>query len=99
MGISILWYNVHGHMVLVKAYYASNNIPTVAQRKLATEFKLKSTGTSVLTIINWIHKFEIFRSVRNDSVSNVDLQKSVKTQHASSYREHTCCFSNATGNQ
>ncbi|GFY54958.1 hypothetical protein TNIN_193901 [Trichonephila inaurata madagascariensis] len=63
---------------LVKAYYGDNNSPTADQRKLAPEFKLKTTDPSVLTIKNMIRKFERTDSVRDDSVSNVGRQKSVK---------------------
>ncbi|GBN75993.1 hypothetical protein AVEN_203738-1 [Araneus ventricosus] len=48
---------------IVKAYYSSNNSPIAAQRKFATEYNLKTTGPSVITIKNVIEKFEIIGSV------------------------------------
>ena len=63
----------------MQAYYASNNSPTAAQRKFATEFKLKTTGPSLLTIKNLIRKFQKASSVCDDSVANLGRQKSVKT--------------------
>ncbi|GFX02062.1 hypothetical protein TNCV_1749471 [Trichonephila clavipes] len=42
----------------VKAYYKDNNRSTAAQRKFATEFKLKQINPSGLTIKNLIRKFE-----------------------------------------
>ena len=72
-------YSVPERIALVKFYYANNNSPIAAQRKFATEFKLKTTGPSVLTINNLIRKFERTGSVGDDSVGNVGRQKSVKT--------------------
>ncbi|GBN14202.1 Regucalcin [Araneus ventricosus] len=51
-------YSVSERMSIVKAYYSSNNSPIAAQRKLATEYKLKTTGPSVITIKYVIEKFE-----------------------------------------
>ncbi|GBL84021.1 hypothetical protein AVEN_100883-1 [Araneus ventricosus] len=51
-------YSVSERMSIVKAYYPSNNSPIAAQRKFATEYKLKTTGPSVITIKNAIEKFE-----------------------------------------
>ncbi|GBL93375.1 hypothetical protein AVEN_219495-1 [Araneus ventricosus] len=51
-------YSVPERISIVKAYYSSNNSPIAAQRKFATEYKLKTTGPSVTTIKNVIEKFE-----------------------------------------
>ncbi|GBM53714.1 hypothetical protein AVEN_56409-1 [Araneus ventricosus] len=50
-------------MSIVKAYYSSNNNPIAAQKKFATEYKLKTTVPSVVTIKNMIEKFERTGSV------------------------------------
>ncbi|GBM91104.1 hypothetical protein AVEN_105229-1 [Araneus ventricosus] len=55
---------------IVKTYYSSNNSPIAAQRKFATECKLKTTGPSVITIKNVIEKFE-----RTGSVDVSTLQR------------------------
>ncbi|GBL90901.1 hypothetical protein AVEN_28003-1 [Araneus ventricosus] len=55
--------SVSERLSIVKAYYSSNNSPIAAQRKFATEFKLKTTGPSVITIKNVIEKFERTGSV------------------------------------
>ncbi|GBO44434.1 hypothetical protein AVEN_116370-1 [Araneus ventricosus] len=51
-------YRVSERISIVKAYYSSNNSPIAAQREFATEYKLKTTGPSVITIKNVIEKFE-----------------------------------------
>ncbi|GBM59915.1 hypothetical protein AVEN_270019-1 [Araneus ventricosus] len=51
-------YSVPENISIVKAYYSSNNSPIAAQRKFAIEYKLKTTGPSVITIKNMIEKFE-----------------------------------------
>ncbi|GBO05098.1 hypothetical protein AVEN_151264-1 [Araneus ventricosus] len=51
-------YNVSERISIVKAYYSSNNSPIAAQRKFATEYELKTSGQSVITIKNVIEKFE-----------------------------------------
>ncbi|GBN72123.1 hypothetical protein AVEN_108410-1 [Araneus ventricosus] len=51
-------YSISQRISIVKAYYASNNSPIAAQRKFATEYKLKTTGPSVITIKNVIENFE-----------------------------------------
>ncbi|GBM79053.1 hypothetical protein AVEN_67997-1 [Araneus ventricosus] len=51
-------YSVCERISIAKAYYSSNNSPIAAQRKCATEYKLKTTGPSVITIKNVIEKFE-----------------------------------------
>ncbi|GFR19632.1 hypothetical protein TNCT_621461 [Trichonephila clavata] len=86
-------YYVPERIAFVKAYEGNNNLIT-AQRKFATEFKLKQTGRSGLTIRNLIHKFERTVNVRDDSVGNVGQQKCVKTS-----RRHALCFKPASGNR
>ncbi|GBM24141.1 hypothetical protein AVEN_50252-1 [Araneus ventricosus] len=56
-------YSVSERISIVKAYYSGNNSPIAAQRKFATEYKLKTNGTSVVTIKNVIEKFERTGSV------------------------------------
>ncbi|GBM02574.1 hypothetical protein AVEN_178504-1 [Araneus ventricosus] len=56
-------YSVSERISIFKAYYSSNNSPTASQRKFATEYKLKTTGPSVMRIKNFIEKFERIGSV------------------------------------
>ncbi|GBN14025.1 hypothetical protein AVEN_109009-1 [Araneus ventricosus] len=63
-------YSVSERMSIVKAYYSSINCPIAAQRKFATECKVKTTGPSVITIKNGIEKFE-----RTGSVDVSTLQR------------------------
>ncbi|GBN62349.1 hypothetical protein AVEN_254866-1, partial [Araneus ventricosus] len=56
-------YSVSERISIVKVYYLSNNSPSAVQRKFATEYKLKTTGPSVITIKNVIEKFERTGSV------------------------------------
>ncbi|GBM61563.1 hypothetical protein AVEN_67535-1 [Araneus ventricosus] len=63
-------YSVSERISIVKAYYSSNNSPIAAQRKFATEYKLKTTGPSVLSTKNVIGKFE-----RTGSVDVSTLQR------------------------
>ncbi|GBL87635.1 hypothetical protein AVEN_165233-1 [Araneus ventricosus] len=56
-------YSVSEGISIVKAYYSSNNSPIAAQRKFASECKLKTTCPSVITIRNVIEKFERTGSV------------------------------------
>ncbi|GBN69197.1 hypothetical protein AVEN_113687-1 [Araneus ventricosus] len=63
-------YSVSERISIVKAYYSSNNSPIAAQRKFATEHKLKTIGPSIITIKNVIEKFE-----RTDSVDVSTLQR------------------------
>ncbi|GBN41338.1 hypothetical protein AVEN_237018-1 [Araneus ventricosus] len=51
-------YSVSERISIVKAYHSSNSSPIAAQRKFATEYKLKRTGPTVITIQNVIEKFE-----------------------------------------
>ncbi|GBM10932.1 hypothetical protein AVEN_171420-1 [Araneus ventricosus] len=51
-------YNVSESISIVKAYYSSNNSPIQGQRKFSTEYKLNTTGSSVITIKNVIENFE-----------------------------------------
>ncbi|GBN71343.1 hypothetical protein AVEN_163458-1 [Araneus ventricosus] len=66
-------YSVPEHISIVKAYYSSNNSPIAAQRKFATQYQLKTTGRSVITIKNVIEKFE-----RTGSVDISTLQRVLK---------------------
>ncbi|GBO34867.1 hypothetical protein AVEN_148337-1 [Araneus ventricosus] len=63
-------YSVPERISVVKAYYSSNNSLIAARRKFETEYKLKTTGPSVITIKNVIEKFE-----RTDSVDVSTLQR------------------------
>ncbi|GBM08443.1 hypothetical protein AVEN_267715-1 [Araneus ventricosus] len=63
-------YSLFECISIVKAYYSSNNSPIAAQWKFATEYKLKTTGPSVITIKNVIDKFE-----RTGSVDVSTLQR------------------------
>ncbi|GBO44857.1 hypothetical protein AVEN_171678-1 [Araneus ventricosus] len=63
-------YSVSERISIVKAYYSSNNGPVAPQRKFATEYKLKTTGPSVITIKNVIEMFE-----RTGSVDVSTLQR------------------------
>ncbi|GBO45641.1 hypothetical protein AVEN_254719-1 [Araneus ventricosus] len=63
-------YSVSEHISIVKAYYSSNNSPIAAQRKFSTEYKLKTTSPSVITIKNGIEKFE-----RTGSIDVSTLQR------------------------
>ncbi|GBM38238.1 hypothetical protein AVEN_47335-1 [Araneus ventricosus] len=63
-------YSVFERISIAKAYYSSNNSPIAAQRKFATEYKLKTTGPSVITIKNGIEKFE-----RTGSIDVSTLQR------------------------
>ncbi|GBN57620.1 hypothetical protein AVEN_35249-1 [Araneus ventricosus] len=63
-------YSVSERISIVKAYFSSNNSPIAAQRKFATECKLKTTGPSDITIKNVIEKLE-----RTGSVDVSTLQR------------------------
>ncbi|GBN84443.1 hypothetical protein AVEN_7258-1 [Araneus ventricosus] len=63
-------YSVSERISIVKTYYSSKNSPIAAQRKFATEYKLKTTGPSVITIKNVIEKFK-----RSCSVEASTLQR------------------------
>ncbi|GBM49240.1 hypothetical protein AVEN_59303-1 [Araneus ventricosus] len=56
-------YSVSERISIVKVYYSCNNSPIAAHRKFETEYKLKTTGPSVITIKNVIEKFERTGSV------------------------------------
>ncbi|GBM26599.1 hypothetical protein AVEN_85206-1 [Araneus ventricosus] len=51
-------YSVSERISIVKAYYSSINSPIAAERKYATECKLKTTDPIVITIKNVTEKFE-----------------------------------------
>ncbi|GBM06642.1 hypothetical protein AVEN_190864-1 [Araneus ventricosus] len=55
---------------IVKAYHSSNNSPIASQRKFEIKHKLKTTGTSVITIKNVIEKLD-----RTGSVDVSTLQR------------------------
>ncbi|GBN20508.1 hypothetical protein AVEN_95182-1 [Araneus ventricosus] len=63
-------YSISERISIVKTYYSSNNSPISAQRKFATEYKLKTTGPRVITIKNAIEKFD-----RTGSVDVSTLQR------------------------
>ncbi|GBM89921.1 hypothetical protein AVEN_73908-1 [Araneus ventricosus] len=63
-------YSVSECISIVKAYYSNNNNPIAVQRKFATEYELKTTGPSVITIENVIEKFD-----RTGSVDVSTLQR------------------------
>ncbi|GBN31865.1 hypothetical protein AVEN_132975-1 [Araneus ventricosus] len=56
-------YSVSERISIIKAYHSSNNSTNADQRKFKTEYKLKTTGPSVITIKNVIEKFERTGSV------------------------------------
>ncbi|GBM29389.1 hypothetical protein AVEN_253910-1 [Araneus ventricosus] len=56
-------YKVSERISIVKAYFSSNNIPIATERTFATEYKLKTTDPSVITIKNVTEKFERTGSV------------------------------------
>ncbi|GBM87127.1 hypothetical protein AVEN_110010-1 [Araneus ventricosus] len=56
-------YCISERISIVKTYYSSNNSPIAAQRKFETEYKLKTTSPSVITIKNVSEKFEKTGSV------------------------------------
>ncbi|GBN08367.1 hypothetical protein AVEN_55590-1 [Araneus ventricosus] len=63
-------YKFSERMSIVKAYCSSNKNPIAAERKFSTEYKLKTTGPSVITIKNGIKKYE-----RTGSVDVSTLQR------------------------
>ncbi|GBM59082.1 hypothetical protein AVEN_169029-1 [Araneus ventricosus] len=63
-------YSVSERISIVKAYYLSNNNLITAQRKFATESKLKTTCPRVITIKNVIENVE-----RTGSVNVSTLQR------------------------
>ncbi|GBO04030.1 hypothetical protein AVEN_159562-1 [Araneus ventricosus] len=71
-------YSVSESISIVKAYYSSNNNPIAARRKFATEYKLKTTGPSVITIKNGIEKFEKTVSV---DVSTLQRNFALRPRH------------------
>ncbi|GBM98842.1 hypothetical protein AVEN_188103-1 [Araneus ventricosus] len=58
-----LKYSVSERISIVRACNSCNNSPIAAQRKFATEYKLKTTGASVITIKNVIERYERTGSV------------------------------------
>ncbi|GBN38905.1 hypothetical protein AVEN_116566-1 [Araneus ventricosus] len=51
-------YSVSERISIAKDYFSRNSSPIAAQRKFTTEYKLKATGPSVITVKNVIGKFE-----------------------------------------
>ncbi|GBM80602.1 hypothetical protein AVEN_151508-1 [Araneus ventricosus] len=66
---------------IVKAYYSSNNSPIVAQRKFATECKLKTTGPSVITIKIVIENFEITDNVDASTLQRLLQNFALRLRH------------------
>ncbi|GBN86927.1 hypothetical protein AVEN_168692-1 [Araneus ventricosus] len=56
--LKISKFSVSERILIVKAYYSSNNSPTAAQRKIATVYMLKTTLPSVTSIKNVIENFK-----------------------------------------
>ncbi|GBN83074.1 hypothetical protein AVEN_252733-1 [Araneus ventricosus] len=74
-------YIVSEHISIVKAYYSSNNSPIAAQRKFATEYKLKTTGPSVITIKNVIEKLEKTGSVDVSTLQRLLQNSALRLSH------------------
>ncbi|GBM44129.1 hypothetical protein AVEN_93770-1 [Araneus ventricosus] len=74
-------YSVSELISIVKAYYSSNNSPIAAQRKFATEYKLKETGPSVKTFKNVIEKFERTGSVDVSTLQRFMQNFSLRLRH------------------
>ncbi|GBO02785.1 hypothetical protein AVEN_48211-1 [Araneus ventricosus] len=75
-------YSVSERISIVKAYYSSNNSPIAAQRKFATEYKLKTTGPSVITIKNGIEMFERTGSVDVSTLQRFSQNFALRLRHA-----------------
>ncbi|GBN99630.1 hypothetical protein AVEN_211735-1 [Araneus ventricosus] len=75
-------YSVSERISILKAYYSSNNSPIAAQRKFATEYKLKTTGPSVTTIKNGIEKFERTGSVDVSTLQRFSQNFALRLRHA-----------------
>ncbi|GBM93499.1 hypothetical protein AVEN_274826-1 [Araneus ventricosus] len=74
-------YSVSERMSIVKAYYSSNNSPIAAERKFATEYKLKTTSPSVITIKKIIEKFERTVSVGVSTLQRVLQNFALRHSH------------------
>ncbi|GBN83409.1 hypothetical protein AVEN_245963-1 [Araneus ventricosus] len=74
-------YSVPEHISIVKAYNSSNNNPIEAQRKFATEYKLKTTGPSVITIRNVIEKFDITGSADDSTLQRFLQNFALRLRH------------------
>ncbi|GBM84865.1 hypothetical protein AVEN_131396-1 [Araneus ventricosus] len=72
-------YSISERISIFKAYDSSNNRQIAVQRKFATEYKLKTTDPSVITIKNVIEKFERTGSVDASTLQRF-LQNSVLRQ-------------------
>ncbi|GBM85371.1 hypothetical protein AVEN_91073-1 [Araneus ventricosus] len=66
---------------IVKAYHSSNNSSTATQRKFATEYKLKTTGRSVISIKNVIEKFERTGSVDVSTLQRFKQNFALRLRH------------------
>ncbi|GBM60176.1 hypothetical protein AVEN_86307-1 [Araneus ventricosus] len=75
-------YSVSKRKSIVKAYYSSNNSPIAAQRKIATENKVKTTGSSVIKIKNVIEKFERTGSVDVSTLQRFLENFALRLRHA-----------------
>ncbi|GBN63641.1 hypothetical protein AVEN_85875-1 [Araneus ventricosus] len=74
-------YCVSERIPIVKAYYSSNNSPIAAQRKFATEYKLKTTSPSVIKIKNVIEKFERTGSVYVSTLQRFLQNSALRLRH------------------
>ncbi|GBO29864.1 hypothetical protein AVEN_175639-1 [Araneus ventricosus] len=68
-------------ILIVKAYYSSNNSPIVAQRKFATECKLKTSHTSVITIKSVTENFERTASVDASTLQRLLQNFALRLRH------------------
>ncbi|GBO39551.1 hypothetical protein AVEN_54179-1 [Araneus ventricosus] len=80
--LKISKYSLSERISIVKAYYSSNNSPIAAQRKFATEYKLKTTAPSVITIENGIEKLERTGSVDVSTLQQILQNFSLRLRHA-----------------
>ncbi|GBM98952.1 hypothetical protein AVEN_233409-1 [Araneus ventricosus] len=74
-------YSVSECISIVKAYYLSNNSQIAAQRKFATEYKLKTTGPSVITIKNGIEKIDRTGSVDVSTIQRFLQNFALRLRH------------------
>ncbi|GBM49955.1 hypothetical protein AVEN_131361-1 [Araneus ventricosus] len=74
-------YSVSERISIVEAYFSSNNSPIAAQRKFATDYKLKTTGPSVITIKNVIEKFERTGSVDVSTLQRFSQNFALRLRH------------------
>ncbi|GBN37949.1 hypothetical protein AVEN_166168-1 [Araneus ventricosus] len=79
--LKISKYSVSERLSIVKGYYSNNNSPIAAQRKVAIEYKLKTTGPSVITIKNAIEKFERTFSVDVSTIQRFLQNLALRLRH------------------